>query len=424
MTERPSQKDGVEILCIGTELLLGDILNGNAQWLAKELAKLGLSHYLQTVVGDNSARLQKAVLEAAERSRILITTGGLGPTPDDLTTEALAAAFQAELIENREAWLDIKEKTSTRSKPSSSSNRKQALVPIDAKLIPNPSGTAPGMIWHPRKDFTILTFPGVPSELKKMWSQTAMPWLKQHEGAKGTLVSRILKISGIPESTLVEEIGDLLKSKNPTLAPYASLGEVKLRLTAKGATIEQAHKLLLPLEKEIRRRAGVKCYGSDNESLPSVVLKILRKRRETLSVAESCTGGGLGATLTALPKASDAFIGGVIAYNNSIKQKLLGVPEELINKHGAVSEPVVKAMAKGARKALRSDWAIAISGLAGPSGGTKSKPVGSVHIAVAGPQGCESNAKRFGTEKSRIDIQKLSILSGLDQLRLLLLAQS
>jgi len=424
LTERPSQKDGVEILCIGTELLLGDILNGNAQWLAKELAKLGLSHYLQTVVGDNSARLQKAVLEAAERSRILITTGGLGPTPDDLTTEALAAAFQAELIENREAWLDIKEKTSTRSKPSSSSNRKQALVPIDAKLIPNPSGTAPGMIWHPRKDFTILTFPGVPSELKKMWSQTAMPWLKQHEGAKGTLVSRILKISGIPESTLVEEIGDLLKSKNPTLAPYASLGEVKLRLTAKGATIEQAHKLLLPLEKEIRRRAGVKCYGSDNESLPSVVLKILRKRRETLSVAESCTGGGLGATLTALPKASDAFIGGVIAYNNSIKQKLLGVPEELINKHGAVSEPVVKAMAKGARKALRSDWAIAISGLAGPSGGTKSKPVGSVHIAVAGPQGCESNAKRFGTEKSRIDIQKLSILSGLDQLRLLLLAQS
>nr|WP_320668340.1 competence/damage-inducible protein A [Prochlorococcus sp. MIT 1307] len=418
------KKHGVEILCIGTELLLGDILNSNARWIAKELAILGLPHYLQTVVGDNIARLQRAVLEAAKRSKILITTGGLGPTPDDLTTEALAAAFNMPLEEKTELWIDIQNKMSVNSQISSLSNRKQALLPFNAKVIPNRSGTAPGMIWHPKEDFTILTFPGVPSELKEMWTETAVPWLKQHGGATDTLISKVLKFSGISESTLSDEVADLLNNNNPTLAPYASLGEVKLRLTAKGKNIEEAQKLLLPLEQELRNRVGVKCYGSGNESLASVVLELLRQRNETLAIAESCTGGGLGAAISALPGASDVFVGGVIAYSNAIKEKLLGVPKELIDNHGAVSEEVVRAMAKGARKKLNSDWGIAISGLAGPAGGTKDKPVGTVHIAVAGPRSCESNPQNFGANRGRIGIQRLSVLNGLEQLRLLLLSQS
>ena len=420
MTEKIN---GVEVLCIGTELLLGDILNSNAYWIAKQLATLGLPHYRQTVVGDNVNRLQEAVIETAERSRILITTGGLGPTPDDLTIETLATAFRTPLKENPEVWLDIQEKTSSNEYNSSISNRKQALFPINAKVIPNLAGTAPGMIWEPSKGFTILSFPGVPSELKQMWNQTAAPWLKEHYGAKETLVSHILKFSGIPEAALAEELSDLLQSQNPTIAPYASLGEVKLRLTAKGANVEEAKRLLLPIGQEIRNRTGLKCYGSGKESLSSVVLDLLRKRKETLAVAESCTGGGLGSAISALPGASDVFIGGVISYSNSMKQTLLGIPAALLNKYGAVSGPVVQAMAKGAREKFGSDWAIAISGVAGPSGGTKFRPIGTVHIAVAGPQCCQSSLKKFGPKRERKEIQQLSVLSALDQLRLILLAQ-
>ena len=424
MFNQSHQKDGVEILCIGSELLLGEILNSNACWIAKELAKLGQPHYLQTVVGDNPSRITKAVHQAAERSKILITTGGLGPTPDDLTTETLSAAFKTPLKERQEVWLDIQKKTSTSNHWSAKSNRKQALLPIGAEMIPNPLGTAPGMIWQPKKDFTILTFPGVPSELKQMWTQTAVPWLRKHGGTKGTFVSRVLKISGIPESMLAEELGDLLKKKNPTIAPYASLGEVKLRLTTQAKNLQEARTLLDPLEEELRHRTGLKCYGSDNDSLASVVLKLLRQRGLTLALAESCTGGGLGAALSAIPGASDVFLGGVIAYNNSIKQNILGVSEEVIQQHGVVSEEVVRAMAIGAKEKLGSDWAVAISGIAGPNGGSKSKPVGFVETAVAGPKICERYLNNFGTHRGRKEIQQLSVLCGLDQLRLLLLSQS
>ncbi len=418
------KNNGVEILCIGTELLLGDILNTNARWLAKELAAIGLSHYKQTVVGDNCLRIQEAVLQASKRSRVLITTGGLGPTPDDLTTEAISKAFKAPLLERSQIWKEIEEKTSSSTFASPISNRKQALFPLDANIIPNPSGTAPGMIWLPNEDFIIMTFPGVPSELKEMWTQTGLKWLRQNEGTKEALFSRILKVTGIPESLLSEQINDILKTSNPTVAPYANLGEVKLRITAKASSIEQAKNLISPVEEELRKRTGLKCYGADDENLTSVVLDLLRKKQETLAVAESCTGGGIGYTLCSLPGASEVFLGGVIAYSNAIKQKLLGVPSEVIKKHGAVSAEVVKAMARGARKSLGSDWAIAISGLAGPSGGTNTKPVGLVHIAIDGPQGCTTHQERFGYRKGRIEIQQLSVMCGLNQLRLRLLARS
>ena len=416
-------ESGVEILCVGTELLLGDILNGNARWIAEQLAGLGLPHYRQTVVGDNKDRLISAVREASKRCRILVTTGGLGPTPDDLTTEALAAAFETPLEERPELWLEIQQKLSAGGRPVAASNRSQAYFPRGAQVLPNPKGSAPGMIWSPLPDFTILTFPGVPSEMQAMWTETAVPWLRAHGGASSVYVSRQLRFTGIGESDLSERVADLLASKNPTLAPYASLGDVKLRLTACAPTADAAAQMLVPLEAELRRRAGNHCYGVDEDSLASVVIGLLQQRNQTMAVAESCTGGGLAAALTAVPGSSSVFQGGVIAYSNAVKQGLLGVSPDLLSTHGAVSQPVVEAMALGARERLNCDWAIAVSGIAGPGGGSAEKPVGLVHLALAGPHGCEAWVQHFGERRGRAAIQRMSVIRGLDRLRLRLLAQ-
>ena len=420
-----------EILCVGTELLLGNITNGNARWIAEQLAALGIAHHRQQVVGDNRERLIAAVREAAGRCRLLITTGGLGPTPDDLTAEAIGAAFETPLAERPEVWADIQAKLAARGRPVTPSLRRQALLPVGAALLPNATGSAPGMIWRPdpaglpfpvQEGFTVLTFPGVPSEMRAMWTATAVPWLQRSGLAEGVFASRMLRFWGVAESSLAEQMADLLESSNPTVAPYAGSGEVKLRLTARGASAAEAEALLVPLEREIRARAGAACYGADHDSLASVVLEFLRQRRQTLAVAESCTGGGLGAALAAVPGASDVFVGGVIAYANAVKQGLLAVPAALLAAHGAVSDPVAQAMAEGARRATGADWAIAVTGIAGPGGGSVEKPVGLVHIAVAGPDGCSSEGVRFGSSRGRSWIQTLTAGEALDRLRRRLLA--
>ncbi|MFM9042140.1 MAG: competence/damage-inducible protein A [Vulcanococcus sp.] len=407
-----------EILCIGTELLLGNITNGNARWIAEQLASLGIPHQRQLVLGDNRERLIAEFRAAPERCRVLITTGGLGPTPDDLTTEALAAAFDTLLVENQQVWADIQAKLSARGRSCSPSNRRQALIPQGAHVLPNPTGTAPGVIWTPRPDFTVLTFPGVPSEMRAMWLATAAPWLREAGLASGVFASRMLQFWGVSESALAEQMADLLQQSNPTVAPYAGAGEVKLRITARAKTSEGAEQLLQPVEAEIRSRTGVCCFGCDGDSLASVVLEQLRQRGETLAVAESCTGGGLGAALAAVPGASDVFLGGVIAYANSVKQGLLGVPSALLEVHGAVSDPVAQAMAEGVRRAAGADWALAITGVAGPGGGSAEKPVGLVHLAVAGPAGCSSEGVRFSPSRGRDWIQTLSAGEALNRLRL------
>ena len=417
-------KNGVEILCVGTELLLGDILNGNARWLAQKLAELGLPHFRQTVVGDNSDRLMAAVREAAGRCRILITTGGLGPTPDDLTTAALAAAFDTPLEERPELWQEIHAKLSAGGRAVASSNRSQALLPIGADVLPNSLGSAPGMIWSPCPDFTILTFPGVPSEMRSMWVETAEPWLRQNGGASSAFVSRRLHFTGIGESDLAEQVGDLFDSVNPTVAPYAALGDVTLRLTASGSSPVQAEALLNPMEQQLLEHTGRFCYGRDDDTLAAVVLRLLGDAGQTLAVAESCTGGALGAALTAVAGSSAVFAGGVIAYSNAVKHQLLGVPEALLDQHGAVSEPVAKAMAQGLRSRLHCDWGIAISGVAGPGGGTVEKPVGMVCLALAGPEGCDAWVQRFGARRGRSAVQQLSVIRALDHLRLRLLSRS
>ncbi len=406
-----------EVLCIGTELLLGNITNGNARWIAEQLAVLGMPHFRQSVVGDNRERVIEAVREASGRCRVLITTGGLGPTPDDLTTEAIAAAFGAPLVEHPEVWADIQAKAAARGRVCSPSTRKQALLPEGAAVLPNPTGTAPGMIWSPVPGFTVLTFPGVPSEMKAMWQATAAPWLRQAGVAQGVFASRMLRFWGVSEAALAEELADLLALENPTVAPYAGAGEVKLRITARADTPEAAAVLLEPVEAELRARTGGACYGADEQSLAVVVLELLRARGQTLAVAESCTGGGIGAALAAVPGASEVFLGGVIAYANAVKQQLLGVPAEVLARHGAVSDPVAIAMAEGARRTTGAHWAIAVTGVAGPGGGSVEKPVGLVHIAVAGPDGTTSEGVRFGSTRGRHWIQLLTAGEALDRLR-------
>lgn len=407
-----------EIICVGTEILLGDILNSNAQFIAQELANLGIPHYYQNVVGDNLDRVQEVIKIASQRSQILIFTGGLGPTPDDLTTEAIATFFQTPLEEKPEIVKDITKKFAERGREMTANNRKQALIPQGAKILPNVVGTAPGMIWHPLPHLTILTFPGVPSEMKQMWRDTAVPYLKNQGWGKEIIYSRMMRFRGIGESALAEKVAHLFSLSNPTVAPYASLGEVKLRISAKANNQETAEKLILPVAKEIESIAGEDYFGYDDDTLASVVGELLQQKGHTLSVAESCTGGGLGSMLTDMAGSSSYFMGGVIAYNNQVKIAQLGVSEEFLNQYGAVSPIVAREMAKGVQEKLNTDWSISITGIAGPGGGTETKPVGLVYIAIADPQKqVESYELRLEDKRGRQAIRYLTSCYALDKLR-------
>ncbi|MBC1221615.1 competence/damage-inducible protein A [Nostoc sp. UCD121] len=413
-----------EIICVGTELLLGDILNGNAQFLAQQLAQLGIPHYYQTVVGDNPERLKQVIEIAISRAQILIFTGGLGPTPDDLTCETIADFFKTPLVENPEIIEDITQKFAQRGRVMSPSNRKQALIPQGAEILPNPTGTAPGIIWQPRPEITIFTFPGVPSEMYPMWEETAVPFLKSQGWGKEIIYSRSLKFWGIGESALAEKVSSYLKLPNPTVAPYAGKGEVRLRVSAKATSEAAAEELIAPIEKQLKEIAGLDFYGVNNDTLASVVGELLRASKETLSVAESCTGGGLGQMLTEISGSSDYFWGGVISYDNSVKVKLLGVNQEDLDKFGAVSATVAEQMAVGAKTRLATTWGLSITGIAGPTGGTDTKPVGLVYIGLAGPKDeVTSFEYQFGTVRGRALIRHVSANAALDNLRRKLLTR-
>ena len=417
---------GVEILSIGTELLLGNIVNTNAQWISEELSTLGLNHFRQSTIGDNSERITKLIKEISSRSNLLITTGGLGPTPDDLTTEAIAKSFNATLSEREYLWDQIKKKLSiSGSNLNKSSLKKQCFFPKDAQIINNPRGTAPGMIWKPIEGFTILTFPGVPSEMKEMWKETAVNYIKNNFSDGYIFFSNTLKFSGIGESTISEKIDKLLKLKNPTVAPYANLGEVKLRITARAKNELEARNIINPVKEKLKKEFSKFIFGENNESLSSVLIKELRQREESLVFAESCSGGLLSSSITAIPGSSQVFKGSIISYSNELKQSLLNIPENLIKKFGAVSEEVAETMAINAKEKLNSDWSIAISGIAGPSGGNKEKPVGLVYISIAGPNDQITNIKKiFSSTRNRIEIQRLSVNVCLNSLRLILLSKS
>ncbi|HEY9736991.1 MAG TPA: competence/damage-inducible protein A [Trichocoleus sp.] len=413
---------GAEVICVGTELLLGDILNSNAQFLAQQLANLGIPHYYQTVVGDNPTRLKRAIAIACERSRLLIFTGGLGPTPDDLTTETLADFFDAPLEERPEVWADIEHKFLSRGRPLPASNRKQALLPRGAQVLPNRTGSAPGLIWQPRSGLTLMTFPGVPSEMKAMWTETAVPYLKTQGWSQGVIASRMLRFWGIGESALAEKVAPYLEQENPTVAPYAGEGEARLRISARADSQTTALALIEPTEAAIVALTGMDCFGQDDDTLALVVGELLRSHQYTLAVAESCTGGGLGQAITAVSGSSAYFQGGVIAYDNAVKVNLLGVDPKTLDTLGAVSGPVAEQMALGVQQRLQTHWGLSITGVAGPGGGSPEKPVGLVHIGLATPQGsAHSYAHQFGDFRGRDWIRHLSTGFALDHLRRALL---
>ena len=407
-----------EVICIGTELLLGDILNTNCQYLARELASLGIPHYYQTVVGDNVDRIHQVIATAVRRSSILIFTGGLGPTPDDLTTETIASFFKISLQEDPAIIQDIEQKFATVGRIMTPSNRKQALVPQGAQTLPNPTGTAPGIIWQPQADLTIMTFPGVPREMHRMWHDTAVPFLKDMGWGQETIYSEMMRFRGIGESALAEKVNHLFESQNPTVAPYAGKGEVRLRVAAKAPSQSAAAAIIKPVAEEIKQIAGLDYFGSNEATLASVVGNLLVEAQQTLSVAESCTGGGLGAMLTETPGSSAYFFGGIIAYANRVKQYLLDVRENDLIEHGAVSNTVAEQMALGVKQRLQTDWGIGITGIAGPGGDTSGKPVGLVYIGLATPDGkVFSQEYRFGNTRGRELLRYFSACSALDLLR-------
>jgi nicotinamide-nucleotide amidase len=298
------------------------------------------------------------------------------------------------------------------------SNRKQALIPAGADILANLTGTAPGIIWQPRPNLTILTFPGVPSEMQQMWRDVAVPYLKSQGWGKKIVYSRTLKFWGIGESTLAEKVRPLFDLSNPTVAPYASKGEVKLRISSLAESPAMAEEAIAPVEAKIKAIAGLDYFGADDDSLASVVGQLLIKRGETLAVAESCTGGGIGQMLTTVPGSSAYFLGGIISYDNGIKTSLLKVNSDDLAKWGAVSPQVAQQMAQGVRESLGASWGLSITGIAGPGGGTETKPVGLVYIGLAGPDGeLESFEHQFGALRGRDLIRHFSMVTALDHLR-------
>ncbi|MBE3576681.1 MAG: competence/damage-inducible protein A [Limnochordales bacterium] len=405
-----------EIISVGTELLLGEIADTNAVFLANQLADLGIGCRFRQTVGDNLGRIAAALRLAAARADLVIASGGLGPTADDLTRAAIAAVV----------------------------GRTLAADPVAPYALANPVGTAPGL-WveadiRPEpvlrelfglpfaeaKRVIFVALPGPPAELEAMWRQEVLPRLQkrlEETGETGVILSRTIRLVGIGEAAMEARVRDLVEgSVNPTVAPYAGDGECRLRLTAKAADRSKAEALIAPVEAEIRRRLGEWIYGADADRLESVVGELLRRRGERLAVAESCTGGMIAHYLTSVPGSSDYFERGYVTYSNRAKQECLGVPAALLVTYGAVSEPVARAMAEGARRAAGVEWAVATTGIAGPGGGTAEKPVGLVYIAVSGPDNV-TLCQRHLFRGDRRTVQRRTTAAALDALRRRLLAE-
>jgi len=372
-----------EILSVGTELLLGQIVDSNAAYLGRTLAGLGVDLYYKSTVGDNEGRVIDTLRRARDRADLIITSGGLGPTEDDLTKECIAQVFEEELVMHEPSLEQLHRFFARRGVKMPERNAKQALIYRHGRTLDNPNGTAPGALLE-KDGKIVISLPGPPNEMIPMVENHVIPLLTERlQGQRQYLVTRVMRFIGIGESAVEERVQDLIRSTNPSLAPLAHTGEVHLRIGAKADSPEAAEALILPMETELRRRLGRFIYGVDKTTLEAAVIQLLKERGKTIACAESCTGGGLGARLTAIPGSSAAFMGGVISYSNDAKVRLLGVDPALLAEHGAVSAPVAEAMACGARERLGADLAVSITGVAGPDGGTAEKPVGLVYVGVA-----------------------------------------
>ncbi|HXW51853.1 MAG TPA: competence/damage-inducible protein A [Candidatus Acidoferrales bacterium] len=376
-----------EIITVGTELLLGQLVDTNTATIAAALADIGVDVFRETSVGDNEARIAQAVTDALGRADAVICSGGLGPTVDDLTREGIAVATGTELVLDAEVVEDLRAFFASFGRQMSPNNVRQGMFPKGALVLENPKGTAPGFALKVGQKI-VVAMPGPPREMEPMLRAHVLPLLVETFGLRETLVTRVLRTTGVSESEIDNKIGDLFRAGvNPSIAVLAHVGEVHVKLTAKAPTKEAAAALIDQLEAEIRRRLGDCIFSSDGASLPSVLGALLRSRGWTIATAESCTGGLIASMLTATPGASDYYRGGVIAYSNEAKIALLDVAASTIESNGAVSEEVASAMALGARAAFRADISIAVTGIAGPTGGTEAKPVGLVYVAVAAQDG-------------------------------------
>lgn len=369
-----------ELISVGTEILLGDILNTDAQYLSIELAKLGISVIHQSTVGDNRERLLAQLDEAAKRSDIIILSGGLGPTPDDLTKEVCCEFFGKEMFLHEPTVEKIKEYFSSKGIEMAQNNLKQAMLPKDCVIFPNDNGTAPGMAIE-KDGVHILVLPGPPRELKPMFQNCAVPYLMQFSDR--IIVSHNIRTFGIGESSMAEKVNDLFDAQNPTVAPYAKDGEALLRVTAMAKTKEDAESLCEPVIEEIKKRLDAYVYGVDYNCIEEAAVGMLKEHHLKVATAESCTGGLIAKRITDVPGASEVFECGIISYANGIKHKVLGVSEDDLNKYGAVSEPVAKQMAQGALKVSGADIAVSVTGIAGPDSDSTGKPVGLVYIGLA-----------------------------------------
>lgn len=369
-----------ELISVGTEILLGDILNTDAQFLSIELARLGISVIHQSTVGDNRERLLSQLKEAADRSDIIILSGGLGPTPDDLTKEVCCEFFGKKMFLHEPTVEKIKTYFSTKGMEMAQNNLKQAMLPKDCVIFPNDNGTAPGMAIE-KDGVHILVLPGPPRELKPMFRNCAVPYLMQFSDR--IIVSHNIRTFGIGESLMAERVNDLFDAENPTVAPYAKDGEALLRVTAMARTKEEAENLCKPVINEIKSRLDGFVYGVDYTCIEEAVIEKLKEKHMKVATAESCTGGLIAKRITDVPGASEVFDCGIISYANEIKHRVLGVSEDDLNKYGAVSEPVARQMAQGALKVSGADIAVSVTGIAGPDSDSTNKPVGLVYIGLA-----------------------------------------
>ena len=369
-----------ELISVGTEILLGDILNTDAQFLSQELAKLGISVMHQSTVGDNAGRLMSLLDEAAGRSDIIILSGGLGPTPDDITKEVCCEFFGKQMYLHEESLEKMKSFFAERGRKMPENNVKQAMLPEGCTVFVNNNGTAPGLAME-KDGVHLLLLPGPPRELKAMFSESAVPYLRQFSDK--VIISHNVRTFGIGESAMAEKVSDLLDLQNPTVAPYAKDGEALLRVTAMADSEEQAEEMCRPVIEEIEKRLGDVVYGIDYTCIEEAVVELLREKGLKIATAESCTGGFIAKRITNVSGSSEVFECGIVSYSSRIKNEVLGVNADDLEKYGAVSETVARQMAEGAVRVSGADIAVSVTGIAGPNGDGSGKPVGLSYIGLA-----------------------------------------
>lgn len=402
-----------EIIAIGTEILLGDIVNTNAQYLAKELAALGIDVYHQSVIGDNEERIMEGLSKAFKNCDIVITTGGLGPTPDDISKEVGAKYFNKELVLHEESLEWLKKYLKIDDEYVLEANKKQAYEPKDSIVLENHYGTAPGIIINENNKILII-LPGPPKEMKKLFKEYVIDYLRNITGS--IIKSKTIRMFGIGESVMARKVDHIIKkSKNPTVAPYAKKSDVVLRITAKAHSEEECDKLIKPVYEEIKGVLEEYIYGEDEDSLEKVVATMLCDKKMTIATAESCTGGLLAASFVSYPGVSEVFMEGAVTYSNEAKISRLGVKEETLGKYGAVSKETAEEMAMGIAKTARTDIGVSTTGIAGPGGGTEEKPVGLVYIGlyIKG----KTIVKKFNFNGDREQVRRRATLNALNMIR-------